>query len=312
MLRRFAPTSAGILLLALQSCSPNPRHLKLSETAAFVVPDSVGVAGASLGPNRELLLWTPTQRRVVWIRDSNRHDLTAAELVRPIAAAVLEGPLTTTYTSSGAVEVLDGAKGSLIRFDPSGSASTIRTIPSWAGAVQGARARSGWFALLPDSSSGHGYSVQFQSDSGGAPRRLVRLEGGHSARPKSVRIAGWGDSLIVTEVRSPYVSTVIASAGSEAHPLITPSTVPELSQTRYTWLSMPLLPVGRGFLQVFADAESDRRLFVTYGQDRRPIRTSFVDAPIGIIAARTAPDRLLGMRRVGRTEVVQYRWEWSN
>lgn len=311
MLRRFAPHGAGLLLILASGCSREPRHLNLSEASAFVVPDSVGVAGVALGPDGELLLWTPTQNRVVWIRGSARHDLTDPRLARPIAAAVLDPSMDAAHAPAGAVEALDAARGALIRFARDGRVLSVHAIPAWAGAVQAARARTGWFALLPDSSSGRGYSVQFQEDGTAAPRRVFVMKGSGSAKARTVRLSVWGDSLIVTEVRSPYASMLVPNAATGAHRLATPSGIPELRQTRYTWLSMPLLPVGRGFIQVFADAGSDRRLFVTYGRDRRPVHASFVDAPIGLIAARTAPDVLLALRRVGRTEVVQYRWEWT-
>lgn len=76
------------------------------------------------------------------------------------------------------------------------------------------------------------------------------------------------------------------------------------------WRALQPVDVGRGYLQVFADLRSDKRVFVRYDESGTARSFSRLGAPMGFIGSVPTEQAVLAARVSSRSELVHYQYEW--
>jgi len=114
----------------------------------------------------------------------------------------------------------------------------------------------------------------------------------------------------VTQAHYPFSSVMLDP--SDGKPTLRFSSLPTavLGDDPASYIAMPILPIGGGFVQTLADLGSDRRIMILYSAVGTILRTTAIDAPLALVAHSQASGRLLALRRAGSTEVVGYSWDW--
>ncbi len=78
------------------------------------------------------------------------------------------------------------------------------------------------------------------------------------------------------------------------------------------WVSSPVFPLGRRWLQVFAELRGDRRLFVLYDSTGHEFHRRTLNTPVGVLAVSERGPYMLVTRRLKGTAVIVYRWRWAD
>lgn len=290
-------TFAAVLSL-VTSCRDAPDRLRLTEAGAVTLPDSLQVTGVDGDERGRTLLWTREGNLLLYDGDRPIH-------LRPDSLRYAAGAALLGDTTHG-IEVVDGLRGTLMRFDARGRQINERPVDALRGAALAVRARDGWFAIARD--SGARVSLRYLPHNSGVGRTLKSLDGRSS---QAVRLSPLDTRLLVTSVEAPHASLLVDPETGAVEQFLVPAGVAALADSAAHWWSMPVVAVSPGYLQVLADLTSDRRLFVLYDAQGRVVRTTELNAPIAIVGGRRNGRHLLGMRRTGRPEVVDYAWEWA-
>lgn len=127
-----------------------------------------------------------------------------------------------------------------------------------------------------------------------------------------------GGGVWVTETLFPFAARRFNSEWSEGLVLEPPhaaldSMAADAGQVDLaSWASLPVVPLGDGYLQTLADLATDRRLIVHYDSNGTVVSSIPVDVPIGLLLHADDPSRVLGARRTDVLEVVEYTYHWGN
>lgn len=122
-----------------------------------------------------------------------------------------------------------------------------------------------------------------------------------------------GCDVIVTRVLPPFESSRLTPEGDRALIAQPEMSTMEKVQSGYFrgWVSLPLIPLDKGYIQVLANLRSDQRLLIRYGIDGEQRATRELDAPVGLLGSLVSQRLIVGIRDLGsRTEAVMYRWQW--
>lgn len=124
---------------------------------------------------------------------------------------------------------------------------------------------------------------------------------------------GGSGAVLVGEFRSPFRAWVVRKE-DRILALSPPDSLRraiERANDPKRWVALSTWALDSGYLQQFADLNSDTRIMLLYRANGRPVRATSVDAPFGVLAADPVRRRLYVLRRLNHPEVVLYRWDWE-
>lgn len=229
-------------------------------------------------------------------------------MLRPIAARVLEG-------STLVFEVLDAGTRTLMRLDESGRPVGTTPLRGFFDSVEvesAVHVDGGW--ILAGSTSEGVY--RFASITAGGLVQPIDSLG--SVSTDSTRLSGYlsrdGTAALFTQVRSPFASRRVApslGATLTLRPSLRHKALIGGRRDSSEWISLPVVPLDSGFVQVLSDLRSSRRLMVRYSPLGQTASVVDLDAPLGFWDAIPKERLLLAARDVGRLELVVYRWRWG-
>lgn len=276
-------------------------HLRLEQSSAL--PDRSQPTGGTIGPDGAVITWDRAHAGFLRLRGRGVWERFGSSVPHPVGA----------YTdSSGALIALD-ASGMTIALFPDGTEDVSRSarIQELQGVVLDAvHAAGSWFALVRLDSLKDAV-VEVGSDR--VARTRVALAT-NRPRHQPFALSAAAKGAILTERGDPFVSRVLLSGTSSARVLLEPRRAPELTKLlgadAHTWVAMPVLDLGTGFLQVLADTRSDERLLVTYDVGGRVVRCSRLTVPVGLFAAASRPRLIIGLADLGTPSIEIFRWEW--
>lgn len=125
---------------------------------------------------------------------------------------------------------------------------------------------------------------------------------------------GWDGVMWTTQTKYPFEAKALGPRVGDRGPMRPDQEVlsamsggvdDDLSQ----WASLPVVPVGHGFLQTLADWNGDRRVLVVYDSMGTVQSVLVIDVPVGFVAS-TPTRRVYGARRTDVLEIVEYEYEW--
>jgi hypothetical protein len=77
------------------------------------------------------------------------------------------------------------------------------------------------------------------------------------------------------------------------------------------WVALPLVEIGRAFLQTLVDPHSDGRRLIVFDSTGTIMQQSAIDGAIAFVAADSSNRVLFGARITTHAEIVVYRWRWE-
>lgn len=309
--RTLVPSIAISLLLmqsggtAAQVSEPAP-VLEMEEASSIVLPDSIQVSGLTATGVGTYLIWSPGQRAVFHVERTRIHALGSNFLVRPIGAALVG--------RDSVVEVVDAGRKSIVQLSLSGRLLNERQLDLPVIMEEAARSGTGWFI---GGWNAPGDLEVFFLDASGKPRRVHRIareESGTGGRT-AAHISAVDNDLTITLLRPPFRVVRVNSSGSVLQifqPQLPDPIQQEVQPLDRLWMSLPVVGLRGGYLQTLSHLKSDRRLLIVYGADGAVLRHNAIEIPLGFISGVPNDSLLIASRVMGATEIVAYRWRWSN
>jgi hypothetical protein len=286
-----------VLVAVPAPAAPQAAHLRLTESFAYPVADSLQLSSIALGGIGELLAWGPNQGSVVHITRGERRVLGAGHLQLPVGAA---------FVDSG-YEVVDAQRRGVVSFGPDGAEVGFRPIAASGALVNAVRTPAGWFVGVASSADGY-VLLTLRGDSARAVARLLPdLAAG--AALHEAQLSPDGDGVLLTDLHAPFETQRISPDGRVLGTLQPGAPAPAAVPAK--WVPLPALSLGGGYVQVLADLTSDLRDVVVFDAAGHVLRRTRIEVPLAFVASAPAQHLLVGSRAIGARELVGYRWEWE-
>lgn len=276
--------------------------LDLREAFATRLADTVGIGGVVGGPGHRLVVWTPGRERILLFERGQPRSLTLPSLRETVGAA---------FVSDQTLEVFDGPSGTVLTLDwQEGQERARRAAGGLQGAVMAVRAATGWYVVVPDSTLT--LHSLFYLDGDPAPRRLKEFRRPTPQALPDVRLSVVNRDVLVTQANAPYAALRITPDGKTTRiaggfeRLGRDST--RVRAPDALWVSLPMLRVGRRYLQTLVNLRGDDRLLLSFAPDASATRHRVVDAPVTFFADIPGTHTLLALRQIGQPEIVEYTW----
>jgi hypothetical protein len=107
--------------------------------------------------------------------------------------------------------------------------------------------------------------------------------------------SGHGDALIGTEINVPFVSVAFDRHGRSRLLIEAPAAILELAfDERRRLVSLPVLMVPCGYVQMVSDINSDDRWLIVADRDGAVVQWRHLAAPIGLTVSLSEPNLLIG------------------
>lgn len=145
----------------------------------------------------------------------------------------------------------------------------------------------------------------------GAPWWVIRADTLRGGVLPPYRLAAAADGVLLTESEPPFRSWRVGPDGPGVPFAPKRSGYPE-SVGVQRWVSAPLVDLGDALLQTLSDLGSDRRVLVLYDRDGRERRKTIVAVPMALVGVTRDGRHLIGVRDVGKPEILLYRWRWES
>lgn len=287
---------------ACRSREEHARQLDLRETFATRLADTVGIGGVVGGPGHRLVVWSPGRERLVLFEHGE---------ARPLAVPGLRQAVGAAFVSDRTLEVFDGPTGTVLTLDwGEGQVRARRAAGDLRGAVMAVRAAAGWYVVVPDSALT--LHSLYYLDGDAAPRRLKEFRRPTPQALPDARLSVVNRDVLVTQANAPYAAlritpdgetTRIAGGferlGADSVAVHTPDAL---------WVSLPVLALGRRYLQTLVNLRGNDRLLLSFAPDASPTRHRVIDAPVTFFADIPGTHTLLALRQLGQPEIVEYTW----
>lgn len=253
---------------------------------------------------------------ITWDPDANEGFRVWTPGERFRIGAKSEGAVGASF-SDGTLMVITGEPPAVTSYTRS-ARLTDRVPLASVGRVSKAVFSDGLWYLLSSRSNGR-MTLWGLSLSKERPERLFLIARLESPEPLSEYHMHPADKgVLVTSAFYPFEGAWYTPFGSRgdalAPPLPIPSSwaaPPQRGQSN-GWISLPILPLDVGHVQVLSDLRSDHRVVVTYGSGGGHRSTRSVQAPWGLVASLRKLRMLVGARDLGgRHQIVLYEWRWS-
>ena len=300
-LSQLAPISRAVSRDACER-GKSDSLLILTERARLRLPSSYSVTGGAAGPSATVLLLDNRSDHLLLVRRNAFRAIPLPAGASVTGAAFVDG--------DSIVELVDARHRSVLRFNLSRERVLgEQFFDTDLAAVESAAFVAGTWFLGGRTVRSEFRLVEVAAD-GTTHVVGVPLWNGPTALPTAY-VAGHNSDLIVTGLSSPFKAILLDPAG-DLKRTITPADC-LTSQDRLTvrdWISLPVLPVEPGYLQVLSDLKSDERMLVVYDESGNPIRTTRINVPLGLFAVSQTQHLLYGLIAVGSEELIVYDWRW--
>lgn len=299
-------TGAYLTPLALRAqASSQTSHLFLTETRVIDESDALSVQGTNVSTSGSLVAWSRnTDYLLLWRKGTGTQapaKLGQAVLLRPVAAA---------FDTDSTVEVVDAGRAEIFRISVSGHVLGQRRISAPNSIEVAARSALGWYVGGFDHDSAFRLYLETSQNS----RHVVLPVSDSEVRSASVVLSAYGKSVLVTSLHPPFRTFRISSHAPHVTtftPLSALGRVPsDVLLPASAWISLPIVPLDKGFIQSLADLRSDRRIFILYDQYGNFVRRSELDVPLAFYCSLPARQLLIAARHSRTMDLVEYRWEW--
>lgn len=307
----FARSAVGAVLIASPSLEAQSEPqtslplLTLEEVERWSLPDGLRPTFLVAGGSGRIVAGSSRAPTILVGGGSELRPLPLSGGVEPIAAGLAP--------DCACIEVLDRSERRLVRIALDGTVLDGRRFEVPIELDAGARTSDGWIlgGLLE---SGRYALYLVPHDRARGPKRI-----------RSPGISNWfrahvgsvGGSALVTSAAYPFEARIVDAAGGVTALSGTRRVVDSLSaawdeELEATWLSLPLVDVGEGYLQVLGDAASDRRILLLLDPSGTVLRVRVLDTALGFWTSLVSERLLYGARSLGDFELVVYRWRWSD
>jgi hypothetical protein len=277
-----------------RSAADQPR-LHLEEEFAITLPDSsplLGVAGEHAG---NLVAWS----------QSGAFLLSATSPPQRVRVTLSGVPAGGSFAGPGVVEILDPA-GAQVRRTTGEAELPGKALRPGLGLVDAVRTDEFGWVVAGLEHRGR-LSIQALDGSSWWVIEADTLPGG-VLRPYRLGLAR--RSVLLTEAEPPFRTWRIGPDGPGVPFAPRGSGYPESAGIQ-RWVSAPVVDLGDALLQTLSDLGSDRRLLILYDRHGREQRKTVIAVPMAFVGVTRDRRHLIGVRDVGRPEVVLYRWSWS-
>jgi hypothetical protein len=281
--------------------------LLLEEIITLAVPDHFAISGAFFDRNGKIVLWSTESARAVRLDSMAWRNITLPNNLLP--NAVSASPQDTSV-----LEALDGNSRSLRRFQWNGGEINRSASIDIISSLSASRSHDGWY--LGGYKSDSVYAV-LHVPYGDAPEFTwgepillgeIAIEAGTDFRLSVAPDGAW-----LTRITYPFaVFHVSAEQGVQVErDTVKAVTLTSDERNSELLVSLPVLSLDCGYVQVIADLTSDDRVSVrAIGRQEDPV-VSVIRAPIGFVASDPERAVLAAVRNVGVPELVLYRWSWG-
>jgi hypothetical protein len=271
-------------------------RLQLEERFAITVSDSVPLIG---------VIAEDSGRLVTWSR-KNAYLLSVGEAPRRVPVRFSGVPAGAAIGAGDTLEFVDPAAGVLRRTGMAGN-STVRPLPSGLRVADAVRTeRFGWITGGVDAAGR--YRIQPLD---GSAWWVIRPDTLRDGVLPAYRLAATHDGVLVTEAEPPFRTWRVRPEGAGEPFAPTSAGAPESSGIQ-RWVSSPVVDLGDAMIQTLSDLASDRRVLVLYDREGREQRKTVISVPMALVGITGDGRYLVGVRDLGKPEVVLYGWRWSN
>jgi hypothetical protein len=125
------------------------------------------------------------------------------------------------------------------------------------------------------------------------------------------RLAATPDGVLLTEAEPPFRTWRVRPEGAGVPFAPTGPGSPESTGVQ-RWVSAPVLDLGDAMVQTLSDLGSDRRVLVLYDRHGREQRKTVLAVPMALVGITGDRRYLVGVRDLGRAEVVLYAWRFTS
>lgn len=305
--RRAAFVIASIALSL--GCEPEP-SLVLEQVSSIAFPDSFSATGVR--SNRK-------GGFIAWARESG-------------TIAIFDGPKSRSFVVDGALGVVglgfddqgvaeamiessgthQGAYDVLLVSIPATALSTAVSVRVDARLLQAERSGSLWYmtTITPDSA----IAVLRRDSAGGVqPIRIVRDVAHAGEGVRKLHLSADSSELLLTFADAPFTVERIDSLGRrlvQSAPLLDERVRIAIdSMPGAIWVSLPAVPLDRGYIQTIADLRSAQRILVLSGRDGNVVSARAFSVPLGFVESEISARRLCAVRTLDARELVCYRWQ---
>lgn len=268
----------------------------LEEQFAIAVPGSVALLGVTAGDGGQLVAWS---RREAF-------SISATKAPEPFPVRFSGAPAGAGFAADGTLELVDPAAGVLRRVTMAGERAS-RLLPPGLRIVDAVRtARHGWIVAGVDADGQ--YRIQ-PLDAG--PWWVIRADTLRGGVLAPYRLAATAQGVLLTEAEPPFRTWRVGPEGTGQAFAPKGSGTPESTGVQ-KWVSTPVVDLGNAMVQTLSDLASDRRVMVLYDHHGREQRKTVLSVPMALVGISADGRHLIGVRDLGRPEVVLYAWHWSS
>lgn len=305
----FILNAASIVLGLLTEPANAQTPQLILEEIRVVELDTEGVfSGLAVSPTRDVFLLWSSQGGLAVLADSSGicHELWHDSESYPTGAGFRDG--------GRAIEILDGDRQSILRMDRRGDLIHRTRFSVPVVVTTSAITAAGWLVGGWNASEEF---VAFQVGRSGDSSEFFRFDRPGDGPPGDMRISVLGDRAFFTQVSPPHKTTEISKDGKRIRSFQPmgedgiPTTIGRLEEEVGRWVSLPILPLDHGFLQMLSDLNSDRRTWVLSDSTGMPLRSKTISVPLAFHVSWPEEGVLFGVRRLNSLEVLEFGWRWS-
>ena len=305
---RLFTGSIGLgLMVAGTIARPGQARLALLEVDSWTLPDSFALSGMSTSAERDLVLWSSSSDHLILLN----HQL---ELVREVPLPGGIEPRFVSVLRDHSIEFVEWDSAKIHRLTYSAGRYLHQAEMSGVegSVVAAARGEDRWVFLSRGRDS---VLTLYRS----------RFPGGEEWASTTWRDGGTGgymigvnsQEILITQREAPFHVRVVgmdlrerADFQPDLYPHLLQGPAPETTVVTPRWMSLPALPLDRGWVQTLADLTSDRRVIVLYDEAGQHVRSVHLDVPLGLAISLPEERVLFASRRTNALEIVRYEWRW--
>lgn len=309
------PTSSLLSLICLAILTPDlalraqgdDASLTMTELWAVELPIAAPVHGAIVVSDTMLVFWG--KRAAMLATPLTRSRICPYAIHTPVAAAAV------VRNGRTEVEVLNSDASIAVATAPEihSPCPITRHAPPKDSLIGAAHVGGQW--LLAEREAGQLYVRAVGSNTRTAVRAGSSLA---IAWNGVVHVSQAAQGILVTQRQWPFTWVVLQQDGSvsvTSGPFETRLDAESTEAPRpladpafRSWLSLPTLDIGEGFVQTLADPRSDGRLLIRYGESGYLLAARRLDIPFGLLASHQSKPLVLALRTTDRQELVTYGW----
>lgn len=278
----------------------SPVRLDLTIDNSYAVPDTFAISTVAAHNSGTLALLSDSQPYVLLGSNGTYVELGVGVLEQPIAAA---------FDTPSLLDVLDGARKSVIQF------SDLRLVREWPLDVSGEIVAGmrlsdrSWLVLARDESRQMsliqvvlGEAVRFQ--------HLPNVPVDPVGRVRMLELPN-GDLVLSDTFNPQRLVRVRLPTEILTRDLYDRSMERESGTLSPYWIAAGWVALDEFLVYTVADLRSDERRILLIDSNLNVIRETRLQAPFALVAHVPSEETAIGVRRLNAQELVFYRWRWG-